>query len=79
MILFNIAILLYVQASLPETSPFLSAQMAFMSTFFQVFIVLGMYNFELSMSGRPKKLPCGFFMTIIQGLRAKTCALRALG
>ena len=32
-----------------------------------------------SMSGRPKKLPCGFFMTIIQGLRAKTCALRALG
>ena len=24
---------------------FLSAQMAFMSTFFQIFVVLGMYNF----------------------------------
>ena len=30
---------------LPETSPFLSAQMAVLSTFFQMFIVLGMYSF----------------------------------
>ena len=30
---------------LPETSPFLSAQIALVSTFFQMFIVLGMYNF----------------------------------
>ena len=35
----------YVQANLPETSPFLSAQMALVSTFFQMFIVLGMYNY----------------------------------
>ena len=34
------------QAILPETSPFLSAQMAGLSSFFQMFIVLGMYNFE---------------------------------
>jgi hypothetical protein len=37
--------LLEIQAILPETSPFLSAQMAVLSSFFQVFIVLGMYNF----------------------------------
>ena len=30
---------------LPETSPFLSAQMAVLSSFLQVFIVLGIYNF----------------------------------
>ena len=35
------------QTILPETSPFLSAQMAVMSSFFQMFIVLGMYNFAL--------------------------------
>ena len=35
----------YIQAILPETSPFLSAQMAVLSIFFQMFIVLGMYNF----------------------------------
>ena len=29
----------------PETSPFFSAQMALVSTFFQMFIVLGTYNF----------------------------------
>ena len=34
-----------VQAILPETSPFLSAQMAVLSSFFQMFIVLRMYNF----------------------------------
>jgi hypothetical protein len=47
-VLFNISGLLDVQANLPETSPFLSAQMALVSTFFQMFIVLGlgMYNFE---------------------------------
>ena len=44
-ILFNISVLLDVQANLPETSPFFSAQMALMSTFFQMYIVLWMYNF----------------------------------
>ena len=43
--MFNISVLLVVQANLPDTSPFLSAQMALVSTFFQMFIVLGMYNF----------------------------------
>ena len=43
--MFNISVLLDVQANLPETSPYLSAQMALVSTFFQMFIVLGMYNF----------------------------------
>jgi hypothetical protein len=43
--LFDISILLDVQANLPETSPFLFAQMALVSTFIQMFIVLGMYNF----------------------------------
>ena len=40
------SVLLDVQANLPETSPFLSAQMASVSTFFQLFVVLGMYNFD---------------------------------
>jgi hypothetical protein len=31
----------------PETSHFLSAQMALVSTFYQMFIELGMYNFDL--------------------------------
>ena len=35
----------FTKANLSETSPFLSAQMALLSTFFQVYIVLGMYNF----------------------------------
>ena len=30
----------------PKTAHYLSAQMALVSTFFQIFIVLGMYNFE---------------------------------
>ena len=30
---------------LSETSPFLSAQMTVLSIFFQIFVVLGMYNF----------------------------------
>ena len=34
-----------VKADLPETSPFLFAQMAGLSKFFQMFMVLGMYNF----------------------------------
>ena len=34
-----------VQANFAETSSFLSTQMALVSTFFQMFIVLGMYNF----------------------------------
>jgi hypothetical protein len=37
--------LLKIQAILPETNPFLSAQMAVLSSFFQMLIVLGMYNF----------------------------------
>ena len=36
----------YVQAVLPETSLFLFAQMAVLSRSFQMFKVLGMYNFE---------------------------------
>jgi hypothetical protein len=44
--MFIISVFLDVQAKLPKTSPFLSAQMALVSTFFQMFIVLGMYNFE---------------------------------
>ena len=35
----------YVQAVLPETSLFLFAQMAVLSRSFQMFKVLGMYNF----------------------------------
>ena len=44
-ILFNISVLLDVQANLPKTSPFLSAQNGFGEHLFQMFIVLGMYNF----------------------------------
>ena len=39
---FNISVLLDVQANLPETSPFMSAQMA-------AFFKLGMYNFALGL------------------------------
>jgi hypothetical protein len=42
-----------VQANLPETSPFLPAQMALVSTFFQMFILLGMYNFEVKTNSSP--------------------------
>ena len=38
--------LLEIQAILPETTPFLSVQMAVLSSFFQMLIVLGMYNFD---------------------------------
>ena len=34
-----------IQAIAPETSPILSAQIAVLSSFFKMFIVLGMYNF----------------------------------
>jgi hypothetical protein len=44
-IVSNLRFFLEIQAILPETSPFLSAQMAVLSSFFQIFIVLGMYNF----------------------------------
>ena len=37
----------YIQAILPETSPFSTAQMAVLSSFFLMFIVLGMYNFAM--------------------------------
>ena len=50
--MFNISVLLdvstAVQANLPETSPFLSAQMVLVSPIFQMFIVLGIYNFGRS-------------------------------
>jgi hypothetical protein len=49
----DLRFLLEIQAILLETSPFLSAQMAVMSSFFQMFIVLGMYNF----GGGVKNLP----------------------
>ena len=39
--------LLEIQAILPKTSLFLPAQMAVLYSFFQMFIVLGMYNFQL--------------------------------
>ena len=42
--MFNVSVL---QANLPETSPFLSAQIALVSDFFQMFILLGMYNVEV--------------------------------
>ena len=48
--LICISVLLDVHANLPETSPFLSAQMALVSTFFQMFIVLGMYNFGMDLN-----------------------------
>ena len=41
----RVRFLLEMQAILPETSPFLFAQMVVLSSFFQMFIVLGMYNF----------------------------------
>ena len=36
---------MYVQANLPGNSPFLSVQMAVLSSLLQMFIVLLMYNF----------------------------------
>ena len=44
-IVSDLRFLLEIQDILPETSPFLYAWMAVLSTFFQMFIVLGMYNF----------------------------------
>ena len=41
----NCFFLLCVQADLPKTSLFFSAQIAVLSSFIQMFIVLGMYNF----------------------------------
>jgi hypothetical protein len=43
--LFNISVLLDVQANLPETSPFFVCPNGFGEHLFQMFIVLGMYNF----------------------------------
>ena len=39
-----------VQAKLPETSIFFSAGMGLVNTFFQMFIVLGMYNFVFDLN-----------------------------
>ena len=49
--MLNISVLLDIQTNLPDTSPFLSAKMTLVSTFFQMFIVLGMYNFALCLDG----------------------------
>ena len=47
-ILFNISVLIDVHRVIyQKTAHFLSAHMALVSTFFQMFIVLGMYNFGL--------------------------------
>ena len=69
-ILFNISVLLDIQANLPETSPFLSAQMALVSTLFQMFIVLGMYNFG-------SKLNIGRNLTLKGGLPKSLLWLRS--
>ena len=47
-IVSDLRFLLEIQAILPETSPFSSTQMAVLSSFFQMFIVFGMYNFGSS-------------------------------
>ena len=52
-LLYCFRFLLEIQAILPKTSPFLSAQIAVLSSFFQMFIVLGMYNF-----GGPSMMSC---------------------
>ena len=46
-IVSDLRFLLEIQAILPETKTFLSNQMAGLSSFFQMFIVLGMYNFAI--------------------------------
>ena len=46
----GVGTVLNAQANLSETSPFLFAQMAVLSSFLQVLIVLGMSNFVLSIS-----------------------------
>ena len=43
--MFKILFFLDLQANLPETSTFFSAQMAVLSSYLQMFIVHGMYNF----------------------------------
>ena len=48
---FRSQVLFEIQAILPETSPFLSIQMAVLSSFFQMFIVLVMYNFGPIVTG----------------------------
>ena len=47
--MFNISVLLDVQANLPETSPFFCLpKWLWWAPFFQMFVVLGMYNFDYS-------------------------------
>ena len=45
-IISDLRFLLEIQAILPETSPFLAAQMAVLSSFFQKFLVFEMYSFH---------------------------------
>ena len=44
-IVSELRFVLEIQANLPETSSSLSAQIAVLNSFFEMFIVLGMYNF----------------------------------
>ena len=53
---FRSQVFLNIQAILPETCPFLSAQMALLSSFFQMFIALGMYNFGTRLTSASVKL-----------------------
>jgi hypothetical protein len=56
------------QANLPETSPFLSPQMYFLSSFFQVFQVLGVYNFggrSQNVTFRMRKLKKGLLKAFL--------------
>ena len=65
--MFNITVLLDVQANLPETSPyFVCPKMALVSSFFQMFIVLGMYNFDFKRSSCKKIIHfnCYLFLNI---------------
>ena len=50
-IVSDLRFLFKIQAILPETSPFLFAQMTVLSSFFQMFIVLGMHNFGIIIKG----------------------------
>ena len=51
----NISVLLDVQANLPKASPFFVCPNGFGEHLFQMFIVLGMYNFEQNLAARNLK------------------------
>ena len=70
-IVSDLRFLLEIQAILPETSPFLSAQMAVLSSFFQMFIVLGMYNFVFILKG-VERLTLGYLMSACETVRRRS-------